>query len=52
MILQAREHIGKPGLRVDVVEPGGLDQGVDCSSTTAAGIGAGEGPVLATNGNG
>ncbi len=25
MILQAREHIGKPGLRIGVVELGGLD---------------------------
>jgi hypothetical protein len=29
MILDAREDIGEPGLRVDVVELGGLDQRVD-----------------------
>jgi hypothetical protein len=26
MIGQARQHIGKPGLRIDVVKLGGLDQ--------------------------
>jgi hypothetical protein len=29
MILQAREDIGEPSLRIDVVELGGLDQRVD-----------------------
>ena len=29
MILQAREEIGGPGLRVDIVELGSLDRGVD-----------------------
>jgi hypothetical protein len=48
MILQAREHVGEPGLRVDVVEPGGLDQGVDRSSAMTARIGTREGPVPAT----
>lgn len=26
VIVDARQHVGKPGLRVDVVEPGGADQ--------------------------
>ena len=52
MILQAREDMGEPGLRVDVVEPGGLDQRVDRGSTVAARIRAGESPVLAAHGDG
>lgn len=52
MILQAREDIGEPGVWVDVVELGGLDQGVDRSGAVAALVGAGEGPILAAHGNG
>ena len=51
MISDPAQHVGEPGLRVDVVELGGLDQGVDGSGTTAARVGAGEGPVLAADGN-
>jgi len=29
VILQTCEHVGEPGLRIDVVELGGLDQRVD-----------------------
>ena len=29
VILQARQEVGEPGLGVDIVELGGLDQGVD-----------------------
>ena len=47
MILQACEHVGEPGLRIDVVELGGLDQRVDGGGAPAAGVGAGEGPVVA-----
>jgi hypothetical protein len=36
VIWQAREHVGEPSLRVDVVELGGCDQGVDGSGTPAA----------------
>ena len=46
VVLEARQHIGQPGLRICVVELGGLDQGVDGCSAPAAGIGAGEGPVI------
>jgi hypothetical protein len=28
--MQAREDVGEPSLRIDVVELGGLDQRVDC----------------------
>ena len=36
MILQAREDVGEPSLRVDVIELGRLDQGVDGGGTSAA----------------
>ena len=47
MIRQAREHVGEPSLRVDVVELGGLDKRVDGGRSMAAFVGACEGPVLA-----
>ena len=49
MILQAREDIGEPGLRIDVAELGGLDQRVDRSGATAAFVRAGEGPIVAAD---
>src|SRR5882757_4872668 len=49
MILQARQQVGEPGLRIDVVELGGLDQRVDGRGATAAGVRAGEGPVVAAD---
>jgi hypothetical protein len=42
VIGQASEHVGEPGLRVDIVELGGGDQRVDRSGAPAAFIGAGE----------
>jgi hypothetical protein len=36
MIRQAGQHICEPGLRIDVVELGGGDQGVDGGSAPAA----------------
>ena len=47
MICDAGEHIGKPSLGVDIVEPGGLDQGVDDGGTLPATVGAAEQPRLA-----
>lgn len=47
MIGDANEDIGKPGLRIDVVELGGLDQGVDDGGALAAAVGATEQPCLA-----
>jgi hypothetical protein len=47
----AAQHVGEPGLRVDVVELGGDDQRVIRSGPPAAAIGAGEEPVLAADGN-
>jgi hypothetical protein len=52
VIGQASEHVGEAGLRVDIVELGGGDQRVDRGSAPAAFVGAGEGPVLAPQGNG
>jgi hypothetical protein len=52
VIGQASEHVGEPGLRVDIVELGGGDQRVDRSSAPAAFVGAGEGSVLSPQGNG
>src|SRR5689334_10706786 len=52
MILQAREHVGEPGQRIDVVELGGLDQGVDGSGAAAAFVRTGKGPVAAPDGDG
>src|ERR1700738_990022 len=52
MIRQAGEHVGKPGLRIDVVELGGGNQRVDRGGAPAAFVGAGEGPVLLPEGNG
>src|SRR5215475_11319271 len=45
VIRQARQHVGKPRLWVDVIELGGGDEAVDRSCTPAALIGAGEGPI-------
>jgi hypothetical protein len=49
MILHSREDIGEPSLWINVVELGGLDQGVDCRGTSAAFIRTGECPVTATD---
>jgi hypothetical protein len=45
VILQVGQHVGQPGKRIDVVELGGLDQGVDRGGAPAALVGAGERPV-------
>ena len=51
MIGQPSEDIGEPGARIDAVELGGLDQGVDGGGTAAAFVGTGEGPVVAADRN-
>ena len=51
MVLQACQDVGEPGLRIDVVELGGFDQGVDGGGSLAALVGAGEGPVAAADGD-
>jgi len=45
MIRQAGQHFREPSLWVDVVELGGGDEGIDRSSTPAALIGPGQGPI-------
>src|SRR5262249_19703032 len=44
------EHVGEPGLRIDVVEPGGHDQGRDGGGTLGTTIGTGEQPGLSAQG--
>jgi hypothetical protein len=51
MIVDAGEGVGEPGLGIDVVELCGLDEGVYGGSPVAAGIGAAEGPVAASDGD-
>jgi hypothetical protein len=41
MIWQSREHIGEPGLRINIVELGDGDQRVDRGSALAAFVGRG-----------
>jgi hypothetical protein len=42
----APQHVGEPGLRIDVVEIGSSDQRVYRRGPLAAAVGAGEEPVL------
>jgi len=51
MIGDASEHVGEPGLRVDIVELSGGDQGVYRSRALAAAVGAGEKPGPAPQGD-
>jgi hypothetical protein len=51
MIRQACKDVGEPGLRVDGVELGSVDQRVDRGGAVAAFVGAGERPVLAAQGD-
>ncbi|EQB14570.1 hypothetical protein L284_12855 [Novosphingobium lindaniclasticum LE124] len=44
MLSNASEYIGEPSLRIDVVEAGCLDQGVEGGRTLAAAIGSTEQP--------
>jgi hypothetical protein len=41
-MVDASEHAGEPGLRIDVVEPRRLDQRVHHGSALSAAVGAGE----------
>src|SRR3954463_8225980 len=51
MIGNSGQHVGEPSLRVDAVELGGRDQGVDCRGALAAAVGTGEQPRSASQGN-
>jgi hypothetical protein len=51
MVRQPCKHIGEPGARVDIIELATLNQRIDRCGPTAAGVGAGEGPVAAADGN-
>jgi len=48
VILQAGEDVSEPGMGINAVDPGGVDQGVDGGSAPATFIGASKGPVMAT----
>jgi len=52
MIRQAREDVGKPSLRIDVVELGGFDEGIGCGGALAANIGPGERIIFPAQGKG
>ena len=47
-LVRAVEHIGEPGLRIDIVQPRGLDQRVEDGGALTAAIGSAEQPGLAT----
>ena len=51
MVGDAGEHVGDIVLRVETVELGGLDQGIDYRGAAAAGIGAGKQIIFTANGN-
>jgi hypothetical protein len=44
MIGDSREHVGEPGLRIDVVQFASDDQGIHHNSALAAAVGTGEEP--------
>ena len=48
----AGEHLGQVGLRIEAVQFGGFDDGVDGGGALAAFLGAGEQPVLSSQGEG
>ena len=45
VIWKAAEHVGEPGLRIDVVHLAGFDQGIDGGGTMATSVRTGEGPI-------
>ena len=47
MVGDAGEHVGEPGLRVDIVEPSGLDQRVQDGGSVTTAVGAAEQPGFA-----
>src|ERR1700758_2391254 len=48
MVSDASQDIGKPGLRVDIVEPRSLDEGVQNSGTLTTTVGSAKQPGLPT----
>jgi len=47
----AGEHVGQPGLRIDIVQFGGDDQAVDRRGALSAAIGTGEQPRFSAEGD-
>jgi hypothetical protein len=52
MIRQAGEHVGEPGLRIDIVEFGGCDQRVNGGGSASTFVGPRESPIAAPDRNG
>lgn len=50
MVGDAGQNVPEIGLGIEAVELGALDQGVDDGGALAAGVGAGEEPVLTADG--
>ena len=48
MVVDATKDIGEPGLRINVVETGGLDQRVHDGGAIPAAVGASEQPCFTT----
>ncbi len=51
MIGDTAQHVGKPSLRIDAVEFRHADQGVHCSRSLTATVGAGKQPCAAPESN-
>jgi hypothetical protein len=51
VIDDVRQQVCEPGLRIDVVEFGSADQGIDRGGALAATVGAGKQPSFAPEGN-
>src|SRR4051794_5708002 len=51
MVRQPLQDVSQPGVRVDVIELGRLDQGVERRRTPPTRVRAGEGPVSPSDGN-
>jgi hypothetical protein len=49
-IRQPREHVGETSTRINAVELGGLDQGVDRGGAASAFVGSREGQVVRPSG--
>ena len=49
MIWKPGEHVGEPGLRIDVVHLAGFDQRIDSGGAMAAGVRTGEGPIASSD---
>jgi hypothetical protein len=51
VIRQARQHVGEPSLRINVIKFACLDKGIDRCCSVAPGVGTRKGPVFSSDGN-